>query len=59
MEPGQARRVVVGELQRLELALVGGVREQQVYSMHRVVLGQEGLLGARSKLMEPVADPGR
>jgi hypothetical protein len=59
VEPGQTRRVVVGELQRLELALVGGVREQQVYSKHRVVLGQQGLLGARSKLVEPVADPGR
>jgi hypothetical protein len=49
----------VEELERLGLASVGGVREQQGYSKHRAVLGRRGLLEARSELVEPVADPGK
>ena len=57
---GQVRlEELVGELKQRERALVEGVREQQGYSKHRVVLGRQGLPVARSQLVEPDEDPVR
>ena len=47
----------VRELKQLELAWVGGVREQQEYWMHRVGFGGRELLEVRSMVVGLVADP--